>query len=283
MKAFSAIMAMALVVLSGVTLHFWRELAAGRQQNASLTSKAQEREFATESSPVPTPAQSSTVSDQPSEQVDSPDRVVPRGISPPSLSAQLQSPEGQARLRTAARQRLETSLPDLDQVLNLTTAERKELLDLLATQQVRGLTTQTPEHESAQEREARQQSEYDTQVAELQALLGSKYPKWQDYRETVTVRMEGRELRTVLDAAGTPLSQSQERALINALVEEQSRINQTVRTSRGVTISRAPENRQRLLSAASPYLSAQQLDEYQALLERRAAMMDAIKLPEPRH
>lgn len=282
MKTISALVVVALGLLGGMTL-LWRELDGERQRIADSTSTAGERLPATESSPVPIPVQSSTASDQPSEQVDSPDKVVPRGISPASLSAQMQSPEGQARLKSATRQRLEASLPDLDQVLNLTTTEKNELLDLLATQQVRGMTTQTPEHESAQESEARQQSAYDAQVAELQALLGSKYPKWQDYRETVTVRMEGRDLRTALNAAGVPLSPAQERTLVDALVEEQSRINQTVRTSRGVTISRTPENRQQLLSAASRYLSAQQLDEYRALLERRAAMMDALRPPEPRH
>ena len=284
MKAISAIIAIALAVLSGVALHFRREQETGRQQIAVLMSKAQERQSETGVSSVPTaaqaPAQNSTVASQHSQQVESLDKPVPRGISPTSLFAQMQSPEGQARLRSATRQLLEISLPDLDKVVDLTTAERNELLDLLTTQQMRGMTTLAPEQESTQESEARQQSAYDTQVAALQTLLGRKYPKWQDYEETVTVRMEGRDLRTALDAAGVPLTLSQEQALIDALVAEQSRINQTVRTSRGVTISRTPENRQRLLSAASPHLSAHQLDEYQALLERRAAMRDALS-PRP--
>jgi len=162
--------------------------------------------------------------------------------------------------------------------LGLTTAEKDKLLDLLAMQRMRGSTTLAPEHISAQESEARQQREYDTKVAELQALLGSKYPKWQDYQETVTVRMEERNLRVALDAAGIPLAQTQEHALIDALVAEQRSINQTARTSRGVTTLRTPEIRQRLLSAAIPYLSTQQLDEYQALLERIGAQLEATRL-----
>jgi hypothetical protein len=71
--------------------------------------------------------------------------------------------------------------------------------------------------------------------------------------------------------------------LIDALLAEQRIMNQAVRTSRGVTILRRPEDRQRLLSAAVPYLSAKQLDEYKALLERRAAMFEALtfRRPEP--
>lgn len=275
MKTISALVVVALGLLGGMTL-LWRELDGERQRIADSTSTAGERLPATESSPVPIPVQSSTASDQPSEQVDSPDKVVPRGISPASLSAQMQSPEGQARTRDRLRSMLESSLPDVGEVLGLTTAEKDALLDLLATQQTRGVTTLAPENESAQESEARQQRAYDAHVAELQALLGSKYPEWRDYEETVPVRMEGRALRADLDALGIPLTQTQERALIEALVTEQLSINQPVRTSRGVTIRRTAEIRQRLVSAAIPYLSAQQLDGYQALLERRAALQEAL-------
>jgi len=277
MKAISALMAIALVALGGVTFHLRRELEAGRQQVAILESKVQERQPPTAASPVTTPAQTSTVADQAPQRVTSPDNRVRGAPSFALLSAQIQSPEGQARFRSILRHNLESSLPDLDQVLDLTTAEKDKLLDLLATQQLRSATPRAPEqeHESAQESEERQQREYETKVAELQALLGSKYPKWQDYEDTVSVRVEERALRVALDAAGIPLAQTQEQTLIDALVEVQRGFNQTDRTSRGVRVVRTPENCQLLLSAATPYLSVRQLDKYQAVLERRAAMYEA--------
>ncbi len=86
------------------------------------------------------------------------------------------------------------------------------------------------------------------------------------------------------DTAGIPLTQAQEGKLVEALVAEQLSINQTLRTSRGVLeIQRTPEIRQQLLSAASLYLSTQQLDQYKALLERKAAMMEQLRPPEPRN
>jgi len=277
MKTILALMVIALAALIGVNLHFQRELEAGRQQIGVLTSQAHESQAATVASPVKTPAQTSTVADQASQQVASPDNPVRQPPSAASMLAQMQSPEGKARTKAWLRSMLENSLPDLDQVLGLTTAEKDELLDLLATQQTRGVTTLAPENESAQESEERYQRRYDTRVAELQALLGSKYPRWQDYEDTVSVRREVRDLRVALDAAGLALAQTQERALVDALVEVQRGFNLTDRTPTGVVARRTPKNIQLLLSAATPYLSMQQLDEYQALLERRRAIIEAAQ------
>jgi hypothetical protein len=288
MKTISALMVIAIGVLGGINFHLWRELEAGRRQIAVLTSQAQERQAATAASPVPTPAptpaQTSTVADQASQQVASPDNSVRTGSSLDSILAQMQSPEGQARTRARMRPALELSLPDLDQVLGLTAAEKDKLLDLLTAQQVRGMTTLAPENESAQESEARQQKRQETDGAEQQALLGDKYPKWQDYQETVTVRRQGRDLHAALDAAGIPLTQTKERALVDALVAELRSINQTAQNKiLGVPVQLRPESRERLLYAATPYLSMQQLDEYEALLERQAAMVEALTSlrPEP--
>lgn len=283
MKASSAFVGIALVALSGVTFYLWRELEAGRQQIADLTSEAQERQSPTAASPVPIPAQTSTVADQPPQLVVSPNESASKGLAA-SILRQMQSPEGQARLRASMRGLVESSFPDLDQVLGLTTAENDKLIDLLTMQQLRGSSTLAPEHESAQEREARQQRGQETNGAELQALLGSKYPKWQDYQETVTIRLQGRDLRVVLESAGIALTQTQERTLIDALVAELRSINQTAqRNSLGVPVQLRPESRERLLYAATPYLSMQQLDQYKALLERQAALIEAIRLPEARN
>jgi hypothetical protein len=91
----------------------------------------------------------------------------------------------------------------------------------------------------------------------------------------------------VLVAADFPLTQTQDSALINALSAEQRSINQnrtsTQGNSNGLWAARyTPENRQRLLDAAAPHLSPQQMDGYEGLLERKATMEQAaLELPRP--
>jgi hypothetical protein len=136
------------------------------------------------------------------------------------------------------------------------------------------------EPESAQDREARRRKTRETEDAELQALLGSKYVAWKDYQEILPAWVQRNDLRAVLDAAGVPVTEAQDDALINALSAEQRIINQT-RTfttqgnSNGFLAQYTPENRQRLVDAVAPYMSPQQLDGYKRLLERKAAQEQA--------
>lgn len=278
MKARSVLMGIALGVLIGASVSFWQERGSRKPQNEIMPSIAQELHPPTAESldptPAKTPAQTYNVADERSQSLAS------DGISA-SLSemeevrsatlGQLQTPEGQAQLSSYTRRSLESSYFDIDQALGLTTAEKNELLDLLAMQRVRGMTTLVPEHESTLDSEVRQRRRYETDASELQALLGNKYFDWQDYKETLPVRQQALSLRLRLDAAGIPLTQNQERALINALSLEQRSINQDAQSdSLGRSARYTPESRQRLLLAATYYLSVEQLNEYEGVLERKA-------------
>jgi uncharacterized coiled-coil protein SlyX len=186
MKVGSALMGIALVGVSAVALHLWRELEEGRQQIAILASKLQERQPPTAASPIPTPAQTSITAVQPSQAttepqlLGSPDKsaLIPKGFDAASVLKRKASPEGMALRRSQMRNSQEHLYPDVDQALGLTTSETDRLLDLLTTQVVRGMETVVSASESASDPEARNWKRRETENAELQALLGSKYPKW---------------------------------------------------------------------------------------------------------
>lgn len=278
MKAISVVTGIALGVLIGVSVPFWREPDSGKPQIEIMTSKMRDLQPSAAASPVPPPAESpaqpSNVADQHSQSLASLRESLNSTLEEvtAAVKRQMQSPEGQDRLRAQTRDSLESSYIDIDQALGLTAAEKNELLDLLAMQRVRGMTTLVPEHESAMDSEARQRRQYETEVSELQALLGNKYLDWQDYKETLPVRQQALSLQLRLDAAGIALTRTQERALINALSLEQRSINQAANSNfPGMSARYTPEIRQRLLNAATSYLSVEQLDEYERVLERRAA------------
>ena len=285
MKVSSVLLGIALIAISGAAFHFWQELEEERQQNAVLASKSQERQFPTVASPIPTPAQTFTVAGQPlqastaSQLSGNPDRSALIAKTLDAAKMRLASPEGMAFQRSRLRQSQESVYPDVDQALGLTTAEADELLDLLTEQRVRGMQTEAPGDESTQDREARNRKARETEDAEVQALLRSKYPRWQDYRENLHAWKQRSDLRKVLDAAGFPLTQTQNSALINVLTAEQRIINQTrtytLGQSNGLWGQYTPGNRQRLLDSVTPHLSPQQLDGYKGLLERNAASEQA--------
>jgi hypothetical protein len=276
MKVSSALLGIALTAVSGVAFHLWRDLEAGRQQVAVLSSKSQERQ-------PPTPEQTSIVAgqplqpsteSQPSERSDSSALIAEHREALEAVLKQLASPEGKAASKSRMRLNQASAHPDVDQALGLTTEEADKLLDLLTMQRARSMETVVVQPESAQDSEARLRKQGETEEAELQTLLGSKYPKWQDYRENRYAWEQRSDLRTVLDAAGFPLTQTQEGALISALSAEQRSINQ----GNPKDFSQyTPENRQRLLDAAAPHLSPQQLDGYKGLLERNASREQAAR------
>jgi hypothetical protein len=192
-----------------------------------------------------------------------------------AASKYLESPEGKAAIRSRMLQNQASGNPDVDQALGLTTAEADKLFELLAMQRVRSMETVVVQPESARDREERLRKQRETEDAELQALLGRKYPTWQDYRENRYAWEQRSDLRMVLDGAGIPLTSTQEVAIINALSAEQRNINRNLYSAPEGNLrdfsQYTPDNRQRLLDAVAPYLSPQQLDGYKGLLERHAS------------
>ena len=289
MRIVSAVLAMALVVASGLAIHFSREAEAGRQRIAQLDSQLEQRQAELTRLAGAAAALPASLA-LPSSQAVIPAAAAGPPPPPPAgasglldaIQAQMSSPEGQARRRETSRLLMSTSNPDVGEALGLAPDEVEKLLDLLATQQERTSVVfqqarQSGDPVTAQQRVAAALEEHRrTADAELQELLGSKYPQWEDYQQTRPVWQQRRDLRNVLDAAGMPLTDTQSRSLIAALAAEQRNISQTRGAITQPFDRNSAEQHQRLLGAAAPHLSAQQLESYRQMLERAAVRDEAM-------
>ncbi len=288
MKIVAAILAVALLLVGSYAMRLLEEVKSGREQVAVLAAQLQQRRAAPVPLPqVPAPAPLAAAA-----------RVNPAGNAPETtevavepvppeqaptlmdaLRAQMSSPEGMARRRESNRQAIRSANPDVSEALGLAPEEAERFLELLVTQQERSFAifenareAGAPASSAAAEFEENRRND----ESELQALLGSRYPQWQDYQQTRGVWQQRRDLRAVLDAAGTPLADAQGRSLIAALAAEQRSISQTRSAAAQPFAQYAPERRQRLLNAAAPHLSAQQLESYRQMLERAAMQERAM-------
>ena len=198
----------------------------------------------------------------------------------------MSSPEAVARGLQLSRTLVEAGHPDISEALALSPDETDRLLDLLAThrESTRAVFNSEDNGPSAvEERTVALRERQRVQEAELQAMLGSKYAQWQDYKETLPVWRQRQELRTVLEAAGAPLNDTQARSLIGALVVEQRSINQQSRevaspgkSTAEIFAQHTTERDERLLQAATPHLSPQQLKSYRNMLEGAASQERAF-------
>lgn len=302
MKIVSAILALALVIVGGASIHLSRQVKAERQQIGELKAQLQERDAklaALEAAPAahpatslvpaapaaPTPAVAPASAPQPARPAPTPaasDLVA-------AMRAQMESPEGKAQSRELARTLVARSNPGIDEALGLSREQAEKLLDLLAEQQAGTLDVFRSSAEgnpSPQDRMAAVQEREKANEAALQAMLGSKYSQWQDYKEIRPAYQQRRDLRAVLDASGTPMTDAQGRAFIAALSVEQRSINQEMRDAARsgapaaqILTRNTPERRQRLLDAAAPHLSPQQLEGYRGMLDRAAAQERSILAP----
>jgi hypothetical protein len=302
MKAGSGILAIAVVAAVGVGFHFWREAESGRKQIADLKAELlqlqihQARAVQSASSTVApvvpvVPGAPAAQPATPAAPVSPETAAVPaRPTVLPDLTAiraQMSSPEATAQRVHLSRLLIERSNPYVQEALGLAADESRKLLDLLATHQERSSTAFSSSAgngaATAQERMAAVQAQQQANEAELQAMLGSKYPQWQGYKETRNAWQQLRDLNAVADAGGTPLSDSQSRNLTAALLAEQRDFNQQARSAASQgrsfteTLTRHTAARQQqLLNIASAHLSPQQLEGYRGMLERAAAQEQAM-------
>lgn len=299
MKVVSAILAVGLMVVGSATIHLRREVRVSREQIALLEARLQEQHarnagalvaqatyspaasetsvpLVTAPAAEPSPAAAAV---QPAPAVTSPDMSV--------LRAQLSSPETRVRVQALMRTMLEASYPDLREVLDLSADEAQKLLELVAANQSDfNDLYRSPDlaSTSPQERTRVMAERQEANEAAVRAMLGSKYPQWQEYAEARPAYQQRQDLRAVLNAAGTPLTEAQEKSLIAALAAEQREFSQQVRDAASqskpfnpIALSN-PERRQRQLDAAAPHLSPEQLESYRGMLDR-AAQQRAIFAP----
>ena len=307
MKTPVAVLSAALLFSGVLAAHQWQQLRDEREQNANLLAQvstlqaalAQSRaQVATPNAPAaPLPQ---TATSKPQTEIDQPSWPLPQTANPKTqaavaaIRAQMDSPEGRAITRANARMLLPTQYPDLARELNLSPEQAEKLFDMLARQQTDLSDSMRPMIEAARNGSmpaaARlEMARKDMQMraandAELQTLLGDKYPAWQAYNQALPQRRQVKQLQAVLSATDNALSDAQAKPLIAALAAEQSRIQQDERNSlaanpqdvRKLLAQRGEDSNRRLADTASAYLTPQQLDSYQHILDRQLAVTRAL-------
>lgn len=258
MKKLVAALSVALLGAGTGAGHLWRQMGELRDRIASLQAQVQameDRKPAVASLQVQAAASSAA--------------TVPAGAAPPPVAAEakpVQQPS--VMTRTMLRATLTQMYPDLDQELGLQPDELDKFLDLLASQRLGGSVG--PDKSKADEQA-------------IAAMLGNRYPQWQDYQQTLPGRVQVSQLRGQLAASGSALSNAQAQPLMAALNAEQKRITEeSLKNPQPRTTSpqellerelqRATENNHRMVEAATPYLNAQQLDSYRQMLERQVEL-----------
>jgi hypothetical protein len=204
------------------------------------------------------------------------------------------SPEGREMTRSQLRMVLPVQYPDLGKALGLSPEEVEKFYDLLASQQMDLAVDQidllgggAPDPADFQEAQRRSQAKQQANEAELSAMLGNKYPQWQEYQSTLTVRQQVSQLQAALSPAGSSLNDAQRQQLITALAAEQKRITQENNSSPATPgrtqqemmeqeLQRLAETNRRLVDAASGHLNSQQLESYRRMLEQRERLQRTV-------
>lgn len=191
----------------------------------------------------------------------------------------LTSTEGREFTRAMLRLNMDRQYPDAARELGLDEEELDKLFNLLANrmadQQVaRRADGAAPDGVSREQRE----SSYEREVA---AQLGDRYPRWQQYQQTLGERraedwkrLAGAQLRSAISAADQPVGEAQFQSLQAALAAEESRFNQEVRFQPGLEqqVQRMSALNRRLVDVASAHLDAAQLERYRRHLQQQEEM-----------
>lgn len=308
MKQLTVIMAVALVGVSAAAAWFWKQLDAERSLNAGLQDRIMALEVAQQAAalaPPPAPvipaegaaATAPAVADAAPARTEQAAGNDPGGGLAAAAKAMLSTDAGQDMTRTMLRSMMAQQYPDLGKELGLTDMQVQELFDLLTRQQM-DLTTESMEmltggRDAAAMRETQRKLEEKQQAheAEQQALLGSKYPQFQEYQGTQAARQQVNQLQNALGTSGiTALTDSQKKSLIAALGAEQLLINEDNRNAMGANrgaqrgnqnyldqqLQQVADGNRRLLNVASGHLNAQQLDSYRKMLDQQTEMMRGL-------
>lgn len=167
--------------------------------------------------------------------------------------------------------------------LGLTEQEQNALFDLLAEGQMKMLTSMaastdgsTPDAAAT----AAMQAQGQKLEAAMKAMLGpERFAQFQEYEQVQPSRTRVQNLGNLLGRSGSPLSNSQSRALMAAMVSEQKRMEAESRALRdsGQPETRSPadiqaETNRRLLEQVPGFLDARQVQIVRGRFEERAVI-----------
>jgi hypothetical protein len=303
MKKVIGALGVAVIVAVLATLHFWQELGEERRQATELAA----HETAMISAPPPVAAAPELpVPAAPIAVTSPPPVAAAASIAVPPASPQggaqaadspmkgileaMATPEGMDATRAMMRGMMAQMYPDIDQELGLAAQEKQKLFDLLADpgQDSAALMMGVPKDPAARQEMQRKMVESErAQEAKISALLGSKYPQWEDYQSTAQARQQVDQLRRTLSASENPLSEAQSTQLVAAFASAQRRTDKETRewsTSSAAinsanlmqeTVQRAVASQERLVEAATPILDNAQMQRYKRQVDQQVTVLRA--------
>lgn len=309
MKKLVVALAGAVLFAAAFAAYSWLELRSGYEQGEELASRiaaleAQQvaRPFVPPAPPPlsPAPAEAAAPAQVTTIPAAVPAPPAPRqeatGAGPASapmadMVAQLmQGDQGRDLMRAMMAQ----MYPDLATELDLTPEEMRQFVDLMAQQQQdlglesMGLMAGGPQDPAArQELQGKLVEKERAHEAELAALLGSKYPRWEEYQHTAAARQQVQQLRSALVSSDSPLTEAQSTRLVTAFAAEQKRLAQDERNFTNSaaalaspdmmqeTMQRAVESQRRLVDVAAPHLSSAQLERFRRQVEQQVTVLNA--------
>jgi hypothetical protein len=309
MKTLASICACIALITGIVSVNLWRELRTERQANKELRTQFNAARLPSSAPAIAAPvaanvaptAVATAAVEAPVCRSDSPPKATQTAATNAlqnSLNMQnelMKDPEYRKLRLAQTRLSIERTYSGLAEELGLSDKEADKLFDLLAEHQVATsaeiqlLTAGGNQDQAAMEERARRQQALRREQDEaLRAMLGGKYPQYQDYQQTLPARQRVTSMGTQLAQAGLPLSAAQTKSLTTAMVAEQQRQMQEARTVSRTPVNpadpdaraklleeqlkRTEDNNRRLVEAAAPHMSASQLAAYRNQMEQQAAM-----------
>jgi hypothetical protein len=232
--------------------------------------------------------------------VTQPAPVDPRAIDFAAQQRDLwKDPEYRKARLAQARAMAGRNYPGLAEDLGLSAADESRLLDVLAEYDVNMSATVSTMTSGATDPATSQQ--ISNKLSEIQrqredavaAVLGPNgSTRWQQFQETSSARSQANSYNTMLTQAGQPLSATQLKSLSSVVVAEQKRqreemtaLTRNVNPQDPASIAliepelrrRQNDYNDRVLAAAAPIMSAQQLDLLRAQFEQQSAMNRAME------
>jgi hypothetical protein len=286
----------ALLAMGGVlAAYFWLQLRDERQRGSELMARVEALEAVAPAAPSAGVAPAGATS--------------PQAATPPVVQAQgggadsdkspmaailatMQTPQGREATRMMMRGMMTQLYPDVEQELGITAEEKEKLFDLLIRQQddmtaeSLALVTGGGDPAAARDLQRRLMEKEAEHQRELTALLGGKYPQWEEYQGTAVARQQLGQLRLALAASGHPLSGAQETALVKAFAGEVTRSQKeerewmlTAADSPDVmqeSMRRALKVQQNLLALSKPHLTDAQLAQFRRQIEQQEKMLESM-------
>jgi hypothetical protein len=296
------LLSLALLGVSGIiSTHLWLELRSERRSVAHEPELSDGSMaplvYRSDQGPSASSARPAEVSSEPTKTIEVGDIDV--DVLDPEVAAAvaqlqaLRNPKYRSARLAQIRANKVQAFPGLAEELQLSEVEAAKLFDLLAEHQLDAheanyalIAAKLEGSEYRSEARLLQQSQQENLAKMLQASLGAaKYQEWTKYTAELPERTKTtNRMRALLSGVGQPPSDAQLQAVASAVVREQSRREEAMKTlvqesmnGRSVQsmqdewLRLQEESNQRVLASAAPYLTSDQFNTLRSHYEQEAA------------